>query len=214
MARNAVSQYRRALTGALALTRKHARLRELTDAAETISEASSAHLAKHSAMLARVALTYHCITLADHRADMEAEPMRAAVSFMRKIARHSVAMYFDTIAASGAPGVVIARDVARMLIAHTPSQIRRRDLARKVRAFRCAAHYTQDSAMQYLTDCNWIEPMPSAYDILHRADAVHAGRVEKHRGDIRVRYGRGADRNVAVHWPLVRESGETICPGP
>ena len=140
------------------------RIHALVDDMAAYSESFAAHLGKHAAMLARVALVFHCLSAGgDDQIGIRA--MQAAVNFMRKVAKHAFAIYADMMEA--APAVLLVRDVGRFLLAKQAGSFERRQLVQSVRAFRNAERSAQDHALNYLTDCGWITPAPGSYDKAH-----------------------------------------------
>lgn len=146
------------------------RLRQLALDVEMYGEAFSGHVAKHPAMVARLTLIFHALSLTDgrHPADVpvQADTVALAIRFMRKAFRHSLAVYSDLIGNDTA--IVLARAVARFLLAGEYRQIVRRDLARKSKAWRTADNdRLRDEAMQFLVDMGWLRELDGQYNKGH-----------------------------------------------
>ena len=68
---------------------------DVVDAADALAPALAAHLSKHSAMIARVALTFHAISCDGDPAaqDISGPCMALAIRFMKKARRHGASVY-------------------------------------------------------------------------------------------------------------------------
>lgn len=141
------------------------RMRTLTDAAETIGDGFASHLAKHPAMLARVALVFHCLSaelvtahgVVRHPccANVSGETMRLAGRFMRRAYRHSHAVYTECLG-NGSP-IELAKAMARSVLADTMDSFNRREITHACRAFRSAAEWQRIAALRALEDYGWTQ---------------------------------------------------------
>jgi hypothetical protein len=146
----------------------------LGEAMGSLQPALESHMAKHPAMLLRVALTFHCaqvVSFGDAAArDPAAWPvtldtMKTAIAFMTRTAKHAMALFLNLTGAGRA--FELARDIARAVLVATDSVIARRDLQAKVRAFRAAAAHEQDAALSLLIDTSWLRAADSGYTKAH-----------------------------------------------
>ncbi len=133
------------------------RLRLLIDAAESVGDGFASHVAKHPAMLARVALTFHAISTYGHpcSGNVTAESMRLASRFMRRAYQHAHAIYSDCLAI-GAP-LELAKAIARSMLADEADSFNRREMTHACRAFRDATEWQRLAALRVLEDYAWIE---------------------------------------------------------
>jgi hypothetical protein len=141
------------------------RLRSLTESAEAVGEGFAAHIAKHAAMLARVALTFHAASddlLTDDgmprhpcAGNVSAETMQLAVRFMRRAYQHAHAVYGECLGA-GTP-MDLAKAMARSLLADHATSFNRREITHHCKAFRGAAEWQRMAALTSLEDLGWIE---------------------------------------------------------
>jgi hypothetical protein len=142
------------------------RLRQLALDVEMYGEAFAGHVAKHAAMLARITLIFHALSLTDGRhpgdVPVKVDTVELATRFMRKVFRHSLAVYSDLLGNDTA--VVLARAVGRYLLAGEHKQILRRDLTQSCKAWRNADNdRLRDEAMQFLGDMGWVRELDGQY---------------------------------------------------
>lgn len=133
------------------------RLRSLALAVQVYGDGFAGHVAKHAAMLARIALVFHAVTGRDHPAErpLEAGAVRLAARFMHKAFRHAQALYGDLLGQEGA--VSLARAVAAVLLADKRIEVTRRELVHSCHAWRKADDDRQrDEAARFLADCGWL----------------------------------------------------------
>jgi hypothetical protein len=134
-------------------------IRALVGATEVWSEAFAAHVAKHVAMLARVALTFHAFTASGHPAQVPigVDTLRLAGRFMRKVFAHGMTIYTDAFGTGSA--LDLARAVARSILAGNTAEVNRRAITHTCRAWRNAEGREQDAALQTLLDSAWLIPL-------------------------------------------------------
>lgn len=140
------------------------RLRSLALAVQVYGDGFAGHVAKHAAMLARIALTFHAVTGRAHPAErpLEVASVELAARFMRKAFRHAQALYGDLLGQEGA--VSLARAVAAVLLADKREAITRRELTHSCHAWRRAEdERARDEAMQFLCDVGWLREMHGEY---------------------------------------------------
>ncbi len=121
----------------------------------------TAHIGKHAAMLARVALTFQCAVSKDAPEEISGDTMARAVRFMRKVRHHSLVVYGDMI--KGLPSVEVARHVGRFILARGLERVQKRDLTMYVRSFARSEFWVQVGAMNYLCDAGWLTRDDSGY---------------------------------------------------
>jgi hypothetical protein len=141
------------------------RLRLLVEAAETVGDGFASHVAKHPAMLARVALTFHAasddLATADGTlrhpcdANVSAATMELAIRFMRRAYQHGHAIYGGPLG-SDTP-LELAKAIARSLLADEADSFNRREITHTCRAFRSAPEWQRTGALRALEDYGWIE---------------------------------------------------------
>jgi hypothetical protein len=169
-----------------------ARLRKLALDVDIYGEAFAGHVAKHSGMLARITLTFHALTMTDGRhpgdVPVTASTVALATRFMRKVFRHSLAVYSDLLGNDSA--IELARAVGRFLLAGEYRQITRRDLSQNCKAFRKADNERlREEAMQFLIDMAWVRELDGQYAKGHathwgvnpQAQAVFRAYGEEHK---------------------------------
>jgi len=136
----------------------------LRDMVNTVAESDarfSAHLAKHHALLARVALVFHFVATGgrlidgERVIDLSDETMRLAERFMRRAFQHSYSVYADM---GGASVHDHARRVARSLLADNEIRYNRRNLSHKSRAFRDLDPRERSAVLSLLQDFGWLDP--------------------------------------------------------
>jgi hypothetical protein len=141
------------------------RLRALVEAAENIGDGFAAHIAKHTGMLARVALCFHALDdslLGDDgtpahpcSANCSAATLRLAIGFIRRAYQHAHAIYTQCLGA-GSP-LELARAIARSALADEMPSFNRREITHACRAFRGATEWQRIGALRALQDYAWIE---------------------------------------------------------
>ena len=136
----------------------------------SVSPPFEAHLAKYPTLLLRVALVFHAaqiVNMPEERArDIAAwrvpvETMQQAIVFMRRAAQHASPVYLGM--KGGSEAFELGRDIGRAIIAHGGSQLARRDLIQRVRAFRSATPEVQNAALAVLVDAGWIRHCEGGY---------------------------------------------------
>jgi len=166
------------------------RLRSLALAVQVYGDGFAGHVAKHAAMLARIALVFHAVTGRDHPAErpLEVSAVRLAGRFMQKSLRHAQALYGDLLGHEGA--VSLARAVAAVLLADKRQEITRRELVHSCHAWRkCDDDRARDEAMRFLVDVGWlreehgdyIKPYVTRWRINPAAHERFAEHGEQHR---------------------------------
>lgn len=181
------------------------RLRSLALAVQVYGDGFAGHVAKHAAMLARIALVFHAVTGREHPAErrLEVDAVRLATRFMRKALRHAQALYGDLLGQEGA--VSLARAVAAVLLADKRQEITRRELVHSCHAWRKSDDDRhRDEAMRFLVDVGWlreehgdyIKPHVTRWSInpaVHERFAEH-GEQHRERRRIVLEAIRGASR--------------------
>lgn len=136
-------------------------IRESVDSLYEISPPLSSHIGKHPGMLARVSLVFHLVEgrLGDA---IERDTMLTAIRFMRKVRRHSAALYLGLLSAS--PAFDIARGIARAIVADAgrPTAIGRNYMTQHCRPFRQADDLARRLSVQALEDAGWLSPVPGS----------------------------------------------------
>jgi hypothetical protein len=171
------------------------RLRTLIEAAETVGDGFASHVAKHPAMLARVALTFHAAS--DEMAAADGTPrhpcdanisfatMQLAVRFMRCAYQHAHVIYSGCLG-SNTP-LELAKAIARSLLADELDIFNRREITHTCRAFRSAPEWQRTGALRALEDYGWIEGetfLPehgSRWTVNPRVHNLFAAERDRHR---------------------------------
>jgi hypothetical protein len=193
---------RMALDAAALFEQEADALRELTAATADVDEKFAGHVSKHAAMLARVALTFHCAQC--YGAHPSTEPLtlatlQTAIRFMRKAYRHAFAIYGAVGGMS--PAIELARAVGRRVLATKATVITNRDLIQSVHDWRKAEPYLRTQAAQFLVDVGWLraqcEPgsTPTSWDVaanVHTQFADEAEREAQRRALVRERISESA----------------------
>nr|WP_298717246.1 DUF3987 domain-containing protein [uncultured Steroidobacter sp.] len=133
----------------------------LSDSVYESSPQLASHLGKHGGMLARVALTFHACT--DPNADaLPEQTMWLAIKFMRRVAKHSAAMFDGILGTS--PPLALARALGRSIVAEAGvlTTIGRDWMSSHSTEFRKADDRVRREAVQILEDADWIEAKPGA----------------------------------------------------
>jgi hypothetical protein len=122
----------------------------------------SASLGKHGGQLARVALTFHCLTTPNPDEPIPTSTMRQAIMFMRTARRHWYIFANSILTTS--PVLSLARALARSLAAETTAiatgsmpTVARAWMSHHCKEFRKADDRTRREAVQTLEDVDWIE---------------------------------------------------------
>lgn len=160
------------------------RFRELALACGTFNESLAGHVAKYGAMLARLALTFHAVIIAEEPSSrpVEADTVTLAVRFLDKAFRHARAFYAELGGSDNA--LALAQAVARFLLADNYPTIERRVLHQRCRAFRDATGDQRDAAMRLLVDCGWCIEVDGAYTRPHATRwAVNPRALERFAAD-------------------------------
>ena len=183
-----------------AFEREQAELHALTQAYEDSHAAFASHLAKRSAMLARLALVFHALEAPAVTADVTGETMERAARFLRRQERHAHAIYGSLLGM--ATGIALARDVARSILASRLQSFNRRELTPRCKAFRAADEQTRHAALTLLADCGWIAAdMPTlghgAHWLVdarvHELFAEHGEAARERREVVRSRIAEASD---------------------
>lgn len=194
---------RMALDAAALFEQEADALRELTAATADVDEKFAGHVSKHAAMLARVALTFHCAQC--YGAHPSSEPLtlatlQTATRFMRKAYRHAFAVYGAVGGMS--PAIELARAVGRRVLATKATVITNRDLIQSVHDWRKAEPYLRTQAAQFLVDVGWLKAQcepgstPTSWDVaanVHTQFADEAEREAQRRALVRERISESAN---------------------
>jgi hypothetical protein len=139
-------------------TRRDA-LRGEVSAMASFSEPFAGHMAKHPAMLGRLALVFHCLEHGAAAVDTElaGDTMARAAFVLKQLTRHSLAL-FSMLAGDSGPSA-LARACGSSIVAAGAETVTRRDLIAKCRAFKDAAEQAREAALRFLVDAAWITPI-------------------------------------------------------
>lgn len=136
-------------------------------AAYSLLPSLGGHLAKHPAIVARLALIFHAVECPAHPSSemVGKNAVELAMRFARKARRHALSVYSTMTNTTGS--LDLARDVARWLLADEKrgSTLEQRDIVQRVASFRGAPPEGRGQAMALLVDYAWL--------------TVDAGRYEK-----------------------------------
>lgn len=132
-------------------------IRHVQRAAEGAGPAFASHIAKHPAMLARVALAFHMIETSGEpmAVEISEDTMAMAAGFMRHMMRHSRWAWMSIIGSAASSEF---KDVAGAILASTLRDFNRRALSQASRAFRDLDERGKETALAYLMDAGWIFP--------------------------------------------------------
>jgi hypothetical protein len=143
---------------------------DLQQAFGDLEPALEAHVAKYPTMALRLALTFHCAKVAhfpDSRSrDPAAYPlqlntMEHALTFLRRASHHALALYLGR---QGSEPYELAKSIGRLALTLTSELgLQRRDLLRRVRAFKDADESRQAAALRLLVDLGWLRESDGGY---------------------------------------------------
>lgn len=155
---------------ARALRELRASLRNDVNALQGLSPALSAHVSKHAAMAARVALVMHCV---EHGAEactlaISGATMSRAIALLRVLRWHALVLY-DRLGTARNSARTLAQQMAAAIVADHLEEVTRTALTHRCRAFREATQSWQENALQYLVDAAWLTPLQEG--------RIYAGRV-------------------------------------
>jgi len=128
-------------------------------AVEALSEPMAGHVAKHAALTARLALIMHMLDNGASGVEvlMDEATMVAAISIMRTITRHALALF--SMLATGDSAGTVAQAAARSIVAGKFEFVTRRDLMTYCRAYREAGEHVREAALRFLCDAAWLTPL-------------------------------------------------------
>ncbi len=129
-------------------------LHRVTIAFEDVHPPYASHLAKRSAMLARLALVFQALDGEMYGNVISGKVMAMAIRFMRRQERHAQAVYGSMLGAD--TGMALAKDIGRSILAANLHNFNRRELTHKCKAFRGAEEATRKAALSLLSDCGWL----------------------------------------------------------
>jgi hypothetical protein len=131
-------------------------------------------MAKRTAMLARLALTFYALESKNIMDDVRGARMERAVSFLRRQERHAQAVYSALLGAD--TGQELAKSIAKSILAAGMQGFNRRELTLHCKAFRGADEHTRLAALSLLSDCGWTTcTAPTSHGALWTVDErVHA----------------------------------------
>jgi hypothetical protein len=151
---------------------------DIVEAMEAHDPALAGHLAKHDAMLLRLALVFHaavCVQGTPSQWSPASKPVsldtvELAIRYLKRVTQHAIAVYGGR--EGGSPSYELAREIARHVLARPPNKAReiaRRDLLQSVRPFYKADERTQAACLALLEDMGWLRPAPkgTGYDKGH-----------------------------------------------
>jgi Protein of unknown function (DUF3987)/Primase C terminal 2 (PriCT-2)/Bifunctional DNA primase/polymerase, N-terminal len=193
---------------------------ELQEALGSLDSALEAHVAKYPTLALRLALTFHCVRIANFPDERSRDPaawpipletLEKALAFLRRASRHALALYLGR--RGGSPAFELARNVARYILARPPAErsvLQRRDVLRHVIAFRNAEEDDQGATLRLLTDLGWIreteggytKAQPTRFAVnpgLASKFAALADKERERRAKVRERITEGAQQRRADH---------------
>lgn len=136
-------------------------VKELAKSAEDFTPSIAAQLGKHGGQLARLVLTYHCLTAPLNQAGelppVGYDTMWRAIRFLRTARRH-VGSVFNEILTTSEP-LSVARSLARSIVAEVGAldTIGRNWMANHCTDFKKANDQVRREAVQMLQDADWLE---------------------------------------------------------
>lgn len=136
-------------------------VKELAKAAEDFAPSIAAQLGKHGGQLARLVLTYHCLTTTPDQAGLlppvSPDTVWRAIRFLRTARRH-VGSVFNDVLTTSAP-LSLARSLARSIVAEVGmlSTIGRNWMANHCTEFKKADDRVRREAVQMLQDADWLD---------------------------------------------------------
>lgn len=135
-------------------------LRDEVEAVEALSEPMAGHVAKHAALITRVALTMHMLDNggAGTAVLLEEKTMHDAIAVMRNVTRHALALFVGTLSSGDTAGAV-AQAAARSIVAGKFEFVTRRDLIHQCRPYRDAGEHVREAALRFLVDAAWLTPL-------------------------------------------------------
>jgi hypothetical protein len=149
---------------------------KLQEALGSLDAAIEGHIAKYPTLALRLALTFHCAQVANFR-DMDLDPaaftvtvdtLELALRFLKRASQLAVALYLGR--KGGSQAYELAQVVGRWLITvadDTGKLIERRDIIRRVSAFKKADEYQQNAAMRVLVSSAWLAEAAAGYSKSH-----------------------------------------------
>lgn len=175
-------------------------VRELARAAEDFAPSIAAQLGKHGGQLARLVLTYHCLTATPNQTGLlppvSLDTVQRAIRFLRTARRH-VGSVFNEILTTSAP-LSLARSLARSIVAEVGAldTIGRNWMANHCTEFKKADDRVRREAVQMLQDADWLEEVagsrysgwPTKWSVHHTLHARFGKEGEewrKHRAAVR-----------------------------
>jgi Protein of unknown function (DUF3987)/Primase C terminal 2 (PriCT-2)/Bifunctional DNA primase/polymerase, N-terminal len=193
----------------------------LQEALGSLDSALEAHVAKYPTLALRLALTFHCVRVANHADPSARDPaafpipaatFETALAFLRRASQHALALYLGR--KGGSETYEIARAVARFLLARPSADnargLQRRDLLRRVFSFRDAEEGSQGAAVRLLIDLGWLRESADGYQKaqptrfcvnpgLHERFAALAEQERERRSLIRERITEAAEGRRTGH---------------
>lgn len=147
--------------------------RKLTMATEEMAPSYAAHLGKHPGMLAEVALTFHVFSGHQPGPEIDAQTMKIAILYMRRVRKHAYYLYSGILNTS--PAFELAQALARSIVAaDEPITTVGRDwMTQHCQAFKKADDRLRREAVQLLEDADWLEAGSGSYRGWPSKYAVH-----------------------------------------
>lgn len=136
-------------------------VKELAKSAEDFAPSIAAQLGKHGGQLARLVLTYHCLTTWPNQSGLlppvSLDTVQRAIRFLATARRHVGSVFNDILTTSDT--LSLARAVARSIVAESGmlNTVGRTWLSDHCAEFRKADDRTKREAMQMLQDADWLE---------------------------------------------------------
>jgi hypothetical protein len=136
-------------------------VKELAKSAEDFAPSIAAQLGKHGGQLARLVLTFHCLTEGPDKRGLlpsvSLDTVQRAIRFLATARRHVGSVFNDILTTSDT--LSLARAVARSIVAEVGmlNSIGRAWISDHCAEFRKADDRTKREAMQMLQDAAWLE---------------------------------------------------------
>jgi hypothetical protein len=169
---------------------------KLQEALGALDSAIEGHIAKYPTLALRLALTFHCAIVANYPEGardptawpISVETLDLAFRFLRRASQHALTLYLSR--KGGSQVYDLAKSVGRWVLtvaADEPKDIERRDLLRRVAAFKNAPEYQQGAAMRLLVDSGWLREADGGYQKAHPTRYTLSPRLAKKFAQLAIR---------------------------
>lgn len=142
-----------------------------------VAPALEGHIAKYPTLALRLAHTFHAARIVNLQSPEARHPeaypvpletMELALAFLKRAGKHAFAFYLGQTASEP---YELARSLARLVLSRRPDEnaagLQRREMIRRVVAFRDAAEHAQGAALQVLEDLGWVRQQEGGYRKAH-----------------------------------------------